>query len=127
LTPGGDYPKYDLVPADPFQEFPMPKITFIHRDGSETVVDAKPGLSVMETAVENDVEIEAACEGSLACATCHLVVEDQDRYDALGPPSEDEEDMLDLAFGLTKTSRLSCQIRVTDALDGIRFRVPDES
>jgi ferredoxin len=55
------------------------------------------------------------------------VVEDQDRYDALGPPSEDEEDMLDLAFGLTKTSRLSCQIRVTDALDGIRFRVPDES
>jgi hypothetical protein len=52
LTPGGDYPKYDRVPADPFQEFPMPKITFIHRDGSETVVDAKPGLSVMETAVE---------------------------------------------------------------------------
>ena len=52
----------------------MPKITFIHRDGSETIVDAKAGLSVMETAVENDVEIEAPCEWSLACATCHMVV-----------------------------------------------------
>lgn len=105
----------------------MPKITFVHRDGSETKVDAKPGLSVMETAVENDVEIEAACEGSLACATCHLVVDGQDWFDKLDAPSEDEEDMLDLAFGLTKTSRLSCQIRVSDALDGIRFRVPEES
>lgn len=105
----------------------MPKITFVHRDGSETVVDAKNGLSVMETAVDNDVEIEAACEGSLACATCHLVVEDPAWFDKLDPPSEDEEDMLDLAFGLTKTSRLSCQIRVTDDLDGIRFRVPDET
>ncbi|MBO6837646.1 MAG: ferredoxin family 2Fe-2S iron-sulfur cluster binding protein [Alphaproteobacteria bacterium] len=105
----------------------MPKITFVHRVGRETVVDAKNGLSVMETAVDNDVEIEAACEGSLACATCHLVVEDQDWFDRLDPPSEDEEDMLDLAFGLTKTSRLSCQIRVSDALDGIRFRVPDET
>jgi 2Fe-2S ferredoxin len=105
----------------------MPKITFIHRDGSETIVDAKAGLSVMETAVENDVEIEAACEGSLACATCHMVVEDQDWYEKLDPPSEDEEDMLDLAFGLTKTSRLTCQIRVTDALDGLRLRVPEET
>ena len=105
----------------------MPKITFIHRDGSETIVDAKAGLSVMETAVENDVEIEAACEGSLACAACHMVVEDQDWYEKLDPPSEDEEDMLDLAFGLTKTSRLTCQIRVTDALDGIRLRVPEET
>ena len=105
----------------------MPKITFIHRDGSESVIDAKIGQSVMENAVDNDVEIEAACEGSLACATCHLVVEDQDWYDKLDGPSEDEEDMLDLAFGLTRTSRLSCQIRVTEELDGIRFRVPDET
>ncbi|NMM44567.1 2Fe-2S iron-sulfur cluster binding domain-containing protein [Rhodospirillaceae bacterium KN72] len=104
----------------------MPKITFINRDGSETVVDAKPGLSVMETAVDNGIDIEAACEGSLACATCHLVVVDQEWYDKLGAPSDDEEDMLDLAFGLTKTSRLSCQIRVTEELDGVRFRVPDD-
>ncbi len=104
----------------------MARITFINRDGSETVVDAKDGLSVMENAVDHGIDIEAACEGSLACATCHLVVEDQDWYDKLDPPSEDEEDMLDLAFGLTKTSRLSCQIRVSDKIDGIRFRVPED-
>lgn len=105
----------------------MPKITFINRDGSETEIEARNGLSVMEVATANDIDIEAACEGSLACATCHLVVEDPDWYDKLDSPSEDEEDMLDLAFGLTKTSRLSCQIRVTDALDGIKFRVPEDS
>lgn len=104
----------------------MAKITFVHRDGSETEVDAQDGLSVMEVAVDNDVEIEAACEGSLACATCHMIVEDESWYEKLDGPSEDEEDMLDLAFGLTKTSRLTCQIRVNDEIDGIRFRVPDE-
>ncbi|MEQ9487722.1 MAG: ferredoxin family 2Fe-2S iron-sulfur cluster binding protein [Alphaproteobacteria bacterium] len=103
----------------------MPKITFVDRDGTEKTVDAKTGFSLMEIAVENDVDIEAACEGSLACATCHLVL-DPDWYEKLGPPSEDEEDMLDLAFGLTKTSRLSCQIRVTDDLDGLRASLPDD-
>ena len=105
----------------------MAKITFVNRDGSETEVEAQNGLSVMEVAVDNGIDIEAACEGSLACATCHMIVEDPDRYEALDAPSEDEEDMLDLAFGLTKTSRLTCQIRVTDALDGLRLKVPDES
>lgn len=103
----------------------MPKITFVDRDGAETVVDAENGLSVMEVAVRNDVDIEAACEGSLACATCHMVV-DPDWYDRLGQPTEEEEDMLDLAFGLTRTSRLTCQIRVTDALDGLRLRLPED-
>jgi len=103
----------------------MPKITFVNRDGTEKVVDAKTGFSLMEVAVENDIDIEAACEGSLACATCHLVL-DSDWYERLGAPSEDEEDMLDLAFGLTKTSRLSCQIRVTDELDGLRVSLPDD-
>lgn len=105
----------------------MPKITFVHRDGQETTIDAPSGKSVMEVAIDNDVEIEAACEGSLACATCHMIVLDKDRYDALPAIDEDEEDMLDLAFGLTKTSRLTCQIPVTDALDGIRFKVPDDA
>ncbi len=105
----------------------MPKITFVHRNGQESTVEAENGKSVMEVAVDNDVEIEAACEGSLACATCHMVVLDQGRYDALPALDEDEEDMLDLAFGLTKTSRLTCQIRVTDELDGIRFQVPDDA
>jgi len=103
----------------------MPRITFVDRDGNETVVDAENGNSVMEVAVENDVDIEAACEGSLACATCHMVV-DPEWYGRLEPPSEEEEDMLDLAFGLTKTSRLTCQIRVTDALDGLRLSLPEE-
>lgn len=104
----------------------MPKITFIHRDGSESTIEAQNGLSVMEVARDNDVDIEAACEGSLACATCHMVVDGDDWYGRLDKPSEDEEDMLDLAFGLTKTSRLTCQIRVTDALDGLRLRVPED-
>lgn len=103
----------------------MAKITFVNRDGSETVVDARDGLSVMEVAIDNDVDIEAACEGSLACATCHMVV-DPDWYDRLDEPSEEEEDMLDLAFGLTRTSRLTCQIRVSDAIDGLRVRLPEE-
>ncbi len=103
----------------------MPKITFVDRDGKEKAVDARNGFSLMEVAVDNGIDIEAACEGSLACATCHLVL-DPDWYEKLGPPSDDEEDMLDLAFGLTKTSRLSCQIRVTDELDGLRVSLPDD-
>lgn len=103
----------------------MPKITFIDRSGTEKVVDAKNGLSVMEVAIDNDVDIEAACEGSLACATCHMVL-DADWFEKLDPPSEEEEDMLDLAFGLTKTSRLTCQIRVSDELEGLRVTLPEE-
>ena len=103
----------------------MAKITFLNRDGSEKVVEARDGLSVMEVAIDNDIDIEAACEGSLACATCHMVVEPE-WYDKLDPPSEEEEDMLDLAFGLTRTSRLTCQIRVSDAIDGLRVRMPEE-
>ena len=103
----------------------MAKITFIDRSGAEKTVEAPNGLSVMEVAIDNDVDIEAACEGSLACATCHMVL-DPDWYEKLDPPSEDEEDMLDLAFGLTKTSRLTCQIRVSEALDGLRVSLPEE-
>ena len=103
----------------------MAKITFVNRDGSETVVEGRDGLSVMEVAIDNDVDIEAACEGSLACATCHMIV-DPEWYDKLDPPSEEEEDMLDLAFGLTRTSRLTCQIRISDAIDGLRVSVPEE-
>lgn len=101
----------------------MPKITFIQK--SEKIeVNAPLGLSVMEVATRNGINIEASCEGSLACATCHLVV-DPAWYDKLPKPSTDEEDMLDLAFNLTRTSRLSCQIKVTPELDGIIFTVPE--
>ena len=103
----------------------MPKVTFVERDGTEKTVEAPVGLSVMEIAKRNDIDIEAACEGSLACATCHLII-DPDWFARTGEISEDEEDMLDMAFGLKPTSRLSCQIRMGDELDGLRVFVPEE-
>jgi len=101
----------------------MPKMKFIYPDGTEHEVDAPLGLSVLEIAHNNDIDLEGACEGSLACSTCHVVVE-EDWYDKLNPAEEDEEDMLDLAFGLTHTSRLGCQIIITDELDGLVVRLP---
>ena len=101
----------------------MPKMTFILKDGSRKEVDAPIGLSVLEIAHNNGVDIEGACEGSLACSTCHVIVEAV-WFEKLAPASEDEEDMLDLAFGLEKTSRLGCQIVMTDALDGLVVRLP---
>ena len=87
----------------------MPKMTFIERDGTRREVDAPLGLSVLEIAHKHGVDIEGACEGSLACSTCHVIV-DPAWFGKLATPTEDEEDMLDLAFGLTETSRLGCQI-----------------
>ena len=101
----------------------MPRMTFIERDGTRREVDAPLGLSVLEIAHKHDVEIEGACEGSLACSTCHVIV-DAGWFGKLGTPTEDEEDMLDLAFGLEKTSRLGCQIVMTPELDGLVVRLP---
>ena len=101
----------------------MPKITFITQDNQRIDVDAPVGLSVLEIAHRNKVDLEGACEGSLACSTCHVIVEPE-FYDLLTTATEDEEDMLDLAFGLTHTSRLGCQIIMTDELDGLTVRLP---
>lgn len=101
----------------------MPKMTFIEPDGTRHEVDAPLGLSVLEIAHRHGIDLEGACEGSLACSTCHVIVEPE-WYDALPEASEDEEDMLDLAFGLTKTSRLGCQILMTEELDGLTVRLP---
>ena len=101
----------------------MPKMTFILKDGSRKEVEAPLGLSVLEIAHRNHVDIEGACEGSLACSTCHIIV-DAEWYELLKDASEDEEDMLDLAFGLTKTSRLGCQIIITEELDGLTVTLP---
>ena len=101
----------------------MAKMTFIQRDGSRREVEAPIGLSVLEIAHRNDIDIEGACEGSLACSTCHVIV-DPDWYELLKDATEDEEDMLDLAFGLTQTSRLGCQIIITEVLDGLTVRLP---
>ena len=101
----------------------MPKMTFIKTDGSRMEVDAPVGLSVLEIAHRNDIDLEGACEGSLACSTCHVIV-DQTYFELLQSPTEDEEDMLDLAFGLEETSRLGCQIVMTEELDGLVVRLP---
>lgn len=101
----------------------MPKMTFIQPDGSRLEVEAPEGLSVLEIAHRNKIDLEGACEGSLACSTCHIVVADE-WYDKLSPASDDEEDMLDLAFGLTSTSRLGCQIIMKQDLDGLVVTVP---
>ena len=101
----------------------MPKMTFIERDGTRREVDAPLGLSVLEVARRNDIDIEGACEGSLACSTCHVIV-DPEWYGLLKDASEDEEDMLDLAFNLTRTSRLGCQIVISEELDGLTVQLP---
>lgn len=101
----------------------MPKMTFVLADGSEKLVEVPNGISVLEAAHKYALPLEGACEGSLACSTCHVVV-DPVWYDKLKTASEDEEDMLDLAFGLTRTSRLGCQIMMSDALDGLKVTLP---
>jgi len=101
----------------------MPKMTFVERDGTERLVEAPMGLSVLEIAHKHGVDIEGACEGSLACSTCHVLV-DPAWYGRLAKATEDEEDMLDLAFGLQATSRLGCQIVMTPELDGLIVKLP---
>lgn len=104
----------------------MPKITFIEHDGTEHVVDAEVGMTVMEAAIKNQVPgIEAECGGACSCATCHVYVDEAWR-EATGEPEEMEEDMLDFAFDVRPNSRLSCQIKVTEALDGLIVRVPEK-
>lgn len=104
----------------------MAKITFIQPDGRAQTVDGEAGMTVMETAKKHLVDgIEAECGGACACATCHVYVDDQWR-ERVGPPAEMEEDMLDFAFDVRESSRLSCQVKVTNELDGLVVRVPDK-
>ncbi|XP_078698916.1 adrenodoxin-like [Branchiostoma floridae x Branchiostoma belcheri] len=95
-------------------------------DGSTVTVQSKEGENLLDIAIENDLDIDGfgACEGTLACSTCHLIFQ-QPIYDQLEEPTDEELDMLDLAFGLTDTSRLGCQVCVTKALDGLTVKVPE--
>ena len=101
----------------------MPKVTFIEADGTRREFDATEGDTLLDVAQENGIDLEGACEGSMACSTCHVIV-DGEWYDRLESASEDEKDLLDLAFDLTRTSRLGCQIQMTGALDGLVVRLP---
>jgi 2Fe-2S ferredoxin len=98
-------------------------MTFITAAGERYELEAECGLSVMEIARRHDLGIEGACEGSIACATCHVIVEGE-HIERLASATAEEEDMLDLAVGVCPTSRLSCQILLTEELDGLTVRLP---
>ena len=102
----------------------MAKIHFVDHTGETRTIDVENGATVMEAAIRNAVPgIEAECGGACACATCHVYVADE-WSEIVGKPSQMEEDMLDFAFEVRPTSRLSCQIKVTPALDGLVVRTP---
>jgi len=103
------------------------RVTFIHADGkSRTDAEANPGDILLDVAQAHLMPLEGTCEGQMACSTCHVIV-DRDDFDRLPPASEMEEDMLDLAAGARRTSRLACQIVLTDDLDGLTVHIPGES
>ena len=104
----------------------MPKIIFVERNGNRKEVDVPVGTNLMRAAKDNDIDLEGACGGSLACATCHLIFE-KPSFDTLPKITDEEEDMLDLAFALTATSRLGCQIKATEEMDGMVVKLPDAS
>ena len=101
----------------------MPKIVFKTTGGVETPVEVTTGTTVLQAAWDNNIDIEGACEGVMACSTCHVIVA-EDHCTKLDDPSDEEEDLLDLAWGVRPTSRLGCQIVVTDDLDGMELLLP---
>ena len=104
----------------------MPKITYQDNQGNSKIIDVENGLTVMEGAIQNDIPgIDADCGGSMACATCHVYVEEK-WLDKLSKPEEAEVDMIDMAFEPKKNSRLSCQIIVSDELDGLKVTTPSQ-
>jgi len=110
-----------LDPPKPGEER---KITFIDKDGQASTFEVADGDNLLDIALANDIEMEGACGGSCACSTCHVIVEDEAYYDKMEEPDDDENDMLDLAFGLTETSRLGCQVKMSKELDGLVVRLP---
>lgn len=103
------------------------RVTFIHADGKgRTEAEAEPGSILLDVAQAHMMPLEGTCEGQMACSTCHVIVGKED-FDRLPPASEMEEDMLDLAAGVRRTSRLACQILLTEAMDGLTVSIPGES
>lgn len=104
----------------------MVRVRFIAADGEATETDAGEGLSLLEAGQAAGMPLEGTCEGQMACSTCHVVVSEA-WFERLTEASEEEEDMLDLAAGITRTSRLACQIDLTPELEGLEVRIPPES
>ncbi len=116
--------RFEEFARDKEDAVPMTKVTFIDASGASRTVEAQVGSTVMETALRNSIPgIEAECGGACACATCHVYVEPK-WTDIVGKPSQMEEDMLDFAADVRPNSRLSCQIKVTEALDGLVVTTP---
>jgi 2Fe-2S ferredoxin len=104
----------------------MPKITYVENDGKSHTVEVDNGLTVMEGAVQNNIPgIDADCGGGMACATCHVYVKEE-WFDKINKKSEGEDDMLDQAYEPNKFSRLSCQLIVSDELDGLIVNIPEK-
>ena len=104
----------------------MTKITYIEHNGKSHTIDVENGLSVMEGAVQNNIQgIDADCGGSMACATCHVYI-DEDWYEKIKKKEDGEEDMIDMAFEPNRFSRLSCQIMVSEELDGLIVKLPSQ-
>lgn len=105
----------------------MTTVRFVPADGGVPLeVSASPGTRLLDLAQVNNQPLEGACEGSMACSTCHVILSDDD-FDKLPAPSEEEEDMLDFAFGVTRTSRLACQVWLDDKLERLEVIVPARS
>ncbi|KAI1272229.1 adrenodoxin-like protein, mitochondrial precursor [Xylaria sp. FL0933] len=110
-----------ITPPKPGEEL---YVTFIDKEDKEHKFAVSAGDNLLDIAQANDLEMEGACGGSCACSTCHVIVLDEDYYDKMPEPEDDENDMLDLAFGLTETSRLGCQVVMTKELDGLKVKLP---
>lgn len=110
-----------IDPPKPGEEL---HVTFIDKDGDRHEFEVSKGDNLLDIAQANDLEMEGACGGSCACSTCHVIVDGDELYDKMEEPSDDENDMLDLAFGLTETSRLGCQVLMSPELDGLVVKLP---
>mgnify|MGYP002725728675 CR=1 FL=1 len=108
-----------------FSSAALPKITFIEPDGTNRSFDAKDGDTILDVAQRHGIDLEGACEGGMACSTCHVIVAGE-WFERLDAASEEEEDMLDMAADLKPTSRLGCQILLTEDLDGLVVSLPSE-
>lgn len=99
-------------------------MTFVTKEGESYTFLVADGDNLLDIAQDNDLEMEGACGGSCACSTCHVIVQDEGMYSKMDEPDDDENDMLDLAFGLTETSRLGCQVKMSKELDGLVVKLP---
>ncbi|KAK3201121.1 hypothetical protein GRF29_213g1142678 [Pseudopithomyces chartarum] len=110
-----------LDPPKPGEER---RVTFVTKEGESYTFLVADGDNLLDIAQDNDLEMEGACGGSCACSTCHVIVQDEGMYSKMDEPDDDENDMLDLAFGLTETSRLGCQVKMSKELDGLVVKLP---